>query len=108
MSGIDSSFLNIISGNTETEIFINSNYENRVLEVFSDQKPNLFLTGLSVVSIKFDSECLQNMGTIYQILKYLLWEKINLMEVVSIYTELTLIVDKINAKKVFEILTERI
>jgi hypothetical protein len=108
LSGIDSSFLNIISGNTETGIFINSNYENRVLEVFNNQKPNLFLTGLGAVSIKFDSECLQNMGTVYQILKYLVWESINLMEVVSTYTELTLIVDKINAKRVFEILSEKI
>ncbi len=104
LASIENNFLNIISGNTETGIFVNSKHQNQVLDVFSDQKPNLFLENLGAVSIKFDSEYLQNTGSVYQILKYLVWENINLLEIISTYTELTLIVDKTNSYKVFEIL----
>jgi hypothetical protein len=51
---------------------------------------------------------LQELGSVYEILRVLVWEKINLLEIVSTYTELTLIVEKEDAKKVFDILSNEI
>ena len=108
LSGVENSFLNIISGNTETGVFVNSKYQSQVLAVFEPQKPNLFLENLGAVSIKFDPQYLQISGSVYQVLKHLIWESVNLLEIISTYTELTLIVTKANAHKVFEILSEKI
>jgi len=99
---LENSFLNIISGNTEMGIFINSKHTNEVLELFLPQKPNLCVQNLGAVSVKFNPEYLQTTGSVYQILKLLVWKKINLMEVISTYTELTLIVQKADAQKVFD------
>jgi hypothetical protein len=107
LAKVENSFLNIISGNTETGIFVNSKYEQQVLAIFSTQKPNLFLPNLGAISIKFDSNCLEVSGVVYQILKYLVWENINLLEVISTYTELTLIVNQNNTHKTFEILSKK-
>lgn len=101
---VENNFLNVINGNTETGIFINSNFENFVHKNF--EKPNLVLTGLSAVSIKFDSEYLENLGSVYEVLRLLVWQKINLLEIISTYTELTLIVNKADANKVFEIFSQ--
>jgi hypothetical protein len=102
----ENSFLNIISGNTETGIFVNSKYEQQVIAAFSPLVPNLHLTDLAAISIKLNPEYLLALGGVYEVLKYLVWEKINLLEVISTYTELTLIVDKKAANRVVEILTQ--
>lgn len=104
LADFESNFLNIISGNTETGIFVNSRYQNKVLQIFKTQKPNLFLENLGAISIKFDPEYLDNIGSVYQILKLLVWENVNLLEVISTFTELTLIVERAKSQQVFEIL----
>ena len=103
LESVENNFLNVINGNTETGIFVNSRFEQFVLDNF--ETPNLVITDLAAVSIKFDSEYLENLGSIYEILRLLVWEKINLLEIISTYTELTLIVTKNDANKVFEILS---
>lgn len=100
----ENTFLNIISGSGETGIFVNSRYQNEVLQAFEPQKPNLFLENLAAISIKFDPQYLDNIGSVYQILKMLVWQKVNLLEVISTFTELTLIVDRKKAQLVFDIL----
>lgn len=104
LESVENNFLNVINGNTETGIFVNSRFEQFVLNNF--ETPNLVITDLAAVSIKFDSEYLENLGSIYEILRLLVWEKINLLEIISTYTELTLIVTKTDANKVFEILSQ--
>lgn len=101
-------FLNIISGNTETCIFINSHYEKEVLDIFLPQELNLHISEVGAISIKFDSKVLATLGVVYQVLKYLVWENINLLEVISTYTELTLIIEKVYANRAIEILTKNL
>jgi len=102
---IENSFLNIISGNTETGIFINSQHAQHIITLFTPQKPNLEIHNLGAVSIKFDPQYLQTIGSVYHILKSLVWHKINITEVISTYTELTLIVAKSDVQQVFDVVT---
>ena len=104
LESVENNFLNVINGNTETGIFVNSRFEQFVRKNF--ETPNLVLPGLAAVSIKFDPEYLENMGSVYEILRLLVWSKINLLEIISTYTELTLITTKPDANKVFEILSQ--
>ena len=102
---IENSFLNIISGNTETSIFINSQHAEEVLKIFSNQKPNLELPNLGAVSVKFNQDYLQTVGGVYYIFKSLVWHKVNIIEVVSTYTELTLVVRKVDMQIVFDVIS---
>ena len=104
LKSVPNNFLNVINGNTETGIFINSNHSQFVLDNF--ENPNLVLSDLAAISIKFDFEYLDNLGSVYEVLRLLVWSKINLLEIISTYTELTLIVHKKDSTKVFEILNK--
>lgn len=98
-------YLNAISGNTETSIFVNTKYSEQVLEVFKSEKLKLNLGNLASVSLKFDAKYLETKGITYQVLKALLWENINLVEIVSTYTEITLIIEKNDAQKALQVLS---
>lgn len=104
LESVENNFLNVINGNGETGIFVNSRFEEFVLDNF--EKPNLVLKDLAAISIKFDPQYLENLGSVYEILRLLVWSQINLLEIISTYTELTLIVNKCDANKVFEILSQ--
>jgi hypothetical protein len=98
--------LNIVSGNSETTIFINTKLKNLIFESFEGFVHNLELDQLASVSLKFDQKYLQEVGITYQVLQSLAWNKINLVEVVSTYTEITLIIDQKNVQKLIEILNK--
>ena len=99
-------FLNIISGNTEIGIFVNSKYTNLVLDLFKKEKPIRIINNLVGVSLKFSEEFLEVPGVTYQVLKTITWEGINLVEIISTYTELTLILSQKDAQKAFSILSQ--
>lgn len=107
LSTTENHYLNAISGNTETSIFVNTKYSSNVIEVFKNQKLKLNLSNLASVSLKFDESYLETKGITYQVLKALLWENINLVEIVSTYTEITLIIEKKDAQKALQVLSSQ-
>jgi len=100
-------FLNIIAGNTETTIFVNSKYENDVIRVFKPHDPVKIIPHLAGISLKFSDQYLEVPGITYEVLKTLVWNKINLTEIISTYTEITLIISKKDSQRTFEILSEQ-
>jgi len=100
-------FLNIIAGNTETTIFVNSRYEQDVIDAFKPDKPHVIIPGLAGVSLKFTEQYFEVPGITYEVLKTLLWNNINLAEIISTYTEITLIIYKKDSQRTFELLSER-
>lgn len=107
LSTNENHYLNAISGNTETSIFVNTKYSDQVLTVFKGEKLKLNLGNLASVSLKFDESYLEIKGITYQVLKALLWENINLIEIVSTYTEITLIIEKKDAQKALQVLSQQ-
>lgn len=102
----ENNFLNIITGNTEIGIFINSKYSQLVLDLFKKDKVIKKIDNLVGVSLKFSDEFLEIPGAVYEILKTLTWENINLVEIISTYTEVTLILNQADGQRAFSILTE--
>ena len=103
---IDNHFLNIVSGNSETTIFVNSKLKGKIFETFKKQKHNLELDNLASVSLKFSAEYFEVMGITYEVLRAMAWNKINLIEVVSTYTEITLIIRQKDTQKLIDILNK--
>ncbi len=103
----ENTFLNIVTGNTETTVFVNSKYIGAVSHCFSPHKPNFIMDELGAISLKFDQEYLEVSGITYLVLKELLWNDINLIEVVSTYTEITLIIEMKNIQRTIEIMSQR-
>jgi hypothetical protein len=104
---LENHYLNIVSGNSETGIFINTKVKNLVFEAFKDLKCNLEMDNLASVSLKFGQEYLQQIGITYQVLQALAWNKINLVEVVSTYTEITLIIYQKDTQRLIDILNQK-
>lgn len=87
---------NIIHGSYEVVIVTNEAHEKSVLDVLSEEKVlhiERNLAALSLVYPKAD-EFLYTTGVMFQAIRALSWENINIFEVVSTNTELTFIINK--------------
>lgn len=103
---IDNHFLNIVSGNSETTIFVNSKLKSKIFDSFKKKKHNLELDNLASVSLKFSVEYFEVIGITYEVLRSMTWNKINLVEVVSTYTEITLIIYQKDTQRLIDILNK--
>jgi hypothetical protein len=91
LEGVENNFLNIISGNSEITIFINSNYKDKyILGKNSHIQPNLIADNLAALSVKFDPIFWNYAGVTYEVLKAVYFEDIILAETVSTHSEITL------------------
>ena len=99
-------YLNIVSGNSETTIFVNTNLKSLIFQSFKDSTNNLELDGLASASLKFSSEYFEQIGITYKVLQALAWNNINLVEVVSTYTEITLIIKQQDTQRLIDILNK--
>jgi len=63
-------------------------------------------TDLVALTINFGGDFFHTPGIIYQVLQALAWKNINLLEIISTLTELTIVIEKKDAIKSYEILHE--
>jgi len=87
-------FATITQGIYEITMILNSNMESRVLEIFKDEKIITHLSNLAAVTVRLTDEMVYLPGIHYNILKQLAWHNINVVEVVSTFTEFNIILHK--------------
>lgn len=97
-------FVTITRGVFEVAIIVNADAENKVEEIFKQEKKISKITNLSAIIIKLPVEAVSVPGVHYSILKHLAWENINVVEMVSTFTEFTIIIGKDNIDRAFSIL----
>lgn len=97
-------FLNVIEGNTETNIFVNSNFAETVLSTFLPKKPIYTQFELAGIILKFGPKYIDLPGSTFSVLRSISMEGINLVEVLSTYTEITIFVDLKDSQRVIEII----
>lgn len=98
------SFVTFTHGVFETTFIISSDLEEEVEKIFQKEKLIFKLSNLSAVTIMLPKKAIQQPGVYYQILKKLAWENINIVEVISSMSELTIILDNNNIDKAFSAL----
>jgi hypothetical protein len=97
---------NVIDGNYEITIIANSKYKKIIEKNLKDEKMIFFEDNLSSITLKFSKDFITTRGIIYEITRKFSWNNINVLEIVSTMTELTLIVQKKDSIKAYESIIE--
>lgn len=84
-------FFAVTTGVGELNIVLPEGLKKSLLKVFGKQKPRLFLENLVGLTVRFDDWCIQEPNIIFSLLRPLALKRINILEVVSTFTELTFI-----------------
>lgn len=100
--------LNIIQGSTELSIVTNERYKEQFLEVLNTEKIFNVEENLTSLTMTFSKEFLYTPGVIFNIIRNVAWENVNIFEIVSTNTELTFIIHKKDAIKGYKALEKLI
>ena len=99
--------LNVIVGNNQVSVIINEKYMKKLEKFLSGEKILNKENGLVSLTIIFTSDdFLHTPGIIFDIVRKLAWEGINIYEIVSTMTELSFILSKDDSMKAYEVLQE--
>ena len=97
--------LNVIVGNNQVSIIINEKYMQTLEKFLSGEKTLNKEKELVSLTIIFTSDdFLHTPGIVFDIVRRLAWENINIYEIVSTMTELTFILSKNDSMKAYEVL----
>ncbi|MBP6994142.1 hypothetical protein KBB12_02785 [Candidatus Woesebacteria bacterium] len=94
-------FLTITQGIFEDTIIVGKDYMPRIQKMFTQEHIIAEFTDLAAVTIRLHPSNVETPGVYYYILKSLLLENINIVEVVSTYMECTILVKEEDAGATF-------
>ena len=101
--------LNIILGNNEVSIIINEKYIHDLIKFLSGEKViNKEKDAASLTIIFTKDDFTHTPGIIFNAVRKLAWDNINIYEIVSTMTELTFILNKKDSMKAYEVLQEMV
>jgi hypothetical protein len=98
--------LTITSGVREISLIIPGTLRSAVLKVFKGDTPTLVVEHLASLTVRFPAKYLNTPNTIFALLRPLALNRINIVEVVSTYTELTIVVSEKHLQAAFAILSK--
>ncbi len=99
-------FLNITVGNHEVSIVASQKHSAVIQAKLKDETIIDQQTELVALTIVFDGDFFNTPGITYQVLQALAWKDINILEIISTMTELTLVISKDDSIKSYEVLHE--
>lgn len=94
----------VSQGIRETTFIVSSEIAEMIKRIFKGETLVVEIKDLSSITIRLPKEVVYIPGVYYQILKMLAWENINIIEVISSYTELSVIVENKNVDRAFSAL----
>ncbi len=100
--------LNIILGNYEISIVVSEKYKEQIEKFLKGEKILSKETNLIALSISFKSDYFHTPSVIFNVVRRVSMENINIYEIVSTMTELTLILHKKDSMKAYESLQDLI
>ncbi len=101
--------LNFIVGNNEVSIIISEKYVNSLVKFMSGEKILNKENDLVALTIIFKSDNFtETPGVIFNAVRKLAWDNVNIYEIVSTMTELTFILSKKDSMKAYNVLSEMV
>lgn len=97
-------FCSVQQGIRETTFTSSLEASNAIERIFASETAVAKIDNLSSITIRLPKEVIYIPGVYYQVLKMLAWENLNIIEVLSTYTELTVIVETKDVDRAFSIL----
>jgi len=101
-------FLAITQGVNEVMIITNEKHKQKIVEILPNKVIKKKISSLSTLTINIPESAIEGIGFFYILTKELTWENISVIDVVSTYSEITLIVKEDDASKSFDILKKLI
>jgi aspartokinase len=96
--------LNAVHGRYEVSIVTNERYREEALRFLEGEKVINVETDLVSLTLTFSKDFLYTPGVIFNVVRNLAWDNINIFEIVSTNTELTFILHKEDAVRGYEVL----
>lgn len=97
-------FCTVSNGVRETTFIASASAESIIKKIFTAESELAKIDNLSSITIRLPKENVEMPGVYYQILKRLAWENINIVEIISTNTELTIIFKSVDVDKAFSVL----
>ncbi len=101
-------FLTVTQGLYEIMVIVNHKHEEEIKALFSQQSIRQVVKNLSSLTIALSEEAIETIGLFYQATRALNWENINIIDIVSTYTEMTYILKEEDVSRGFEALKKLI
>jgi hypothetical protein len=98
-------FLTFTQGVFEVMLIASAGLERDILEIFGNDTVISHVKGLSAIVIRLSPRTVHIPGVYYSILKQLAWGDVNVVDVVSTFTEFTILIEKPQIDRAFSILT---
>jgi len=95
---------NVIQGNYETGIITNQRSKDKLLDLLSDEKILNVVEDLVAISLTYSKDFMFVPGILYNVLRFLTWENINIVGIIMTQKELSLIVSRNDAMKCYNTL----
>lgn len=97
-------FCAVSQGIRETTFIASLKATQAIEDIFPSEKVQSLIRNLSSITIYLPKETAQTPGVYYQFLKLFAWEKINVVEVISTFTELTIVFNEEDIDRAFSTL----
>jgi len=97
-------FFTLTKGNFETTIIASLDLESEIEKLLQGESMLSHFTNLSSITIRLPKQAIETPAIFYFFLKSLAWEEVNIIEIVSAYLELTIILEEKEVNKAFAIL----
>lgn len=97
-------FCSISQGVRETMIVAAEEIETEIKKIFKNERLIARIGDISAITVLLNEESLVTPGVYYSILKLLAWNNINLVDIISTYSELTVMFANKDIDKAFTIL----
>ena len=101
LRGTHDLFVTFTQGVFETTIIASDTLEARVRAIFADERPVSHVTDLSAIVVKLPEQAVSLPGVHYPILRQLAWEGVSIIEILSTYTELTIVLERGQVDRAF-------
>jgi hypothetical protein len=102
----DADMLTVTSGIREISLIIPAALKPEVLKVFKGDKPTMVQDNLASLTMRFSSRYLHTPNTTFALIRPLALHRINIVEVVSTYTELTVVVAEKDLQAAFAVMSQ--
>ena len=96
--------LNMIHGRYEVSIVTNERYREKTIGLLKDETVLNVEKNLVSLTLTYSKDFLSTPGVIYNVVRNIAWDNINIYEIVSTNTELTVIIHKKDAVRGYEAL----
>ncbi len=97
-------FLNITLGSHEVSLAVSEKYRSLVNDLTKGEDVLNQMDDLVALSLVFTGDFLQTPGVVYEAVRHLAWEQINVIEIVSTMNELTFVIKREDSMKAFDVL----